>query len=113
MKVIIVALAFVAIVAALPVDVKEPLKILRSDFDQQADGGYKFNFETENGIARDEVGEVKEAVDEENKPRIVIVVRGSYSYKNVDGKVESINYYADENGFHAEGDSIPKPVSRR
>ncbi|CAG9560441.1 unnamed protein product [Danaus chrysippus] len=113
MKVIIVALAFVAIVAALPVDEKEPPKILRSDFDQKADGGYHFDFETENGIIREEIGEAKETVDEENKPRVVVVVRGSYSYKDVDGKVENINYYADENGFRAEGDSIPKPVSRR
>lgn len=54
------------------------------------------------------MGELKEALDEENKPHQVIAVRGSYSYKNNDGLVETINYFADEKGFNAEGDSIPK-----
>ncbi|XP_035459007.2 larval cuticle protein 1 [Spodoptera frugiperda] len=109
---IIVALALVAVAAAIPVD--EPPKILRSNFDQQPEGGYAFGFETENGIARQEEGQVKQVVDEENKPQSVVVVRGSYSYTDVDGKPETINYFADETGYHAEGDSIPKvPVARR
>ena len=69
-------------------------------------------FESEDGISRQEDGEVKEALDEENKPHSVVVVRGSYSYPGEGGKPETINYYADETGFHAEGDSIPKPASR-
>ncbi|KAF9798826.1 hypothetical protein SFRURICE_020390 [Spodoptera frugiperda] len=109
---IIVALALVAVAAAIPVD--EPPKILRSEFDRQPEGGYQFVYETENGINRQEEGQVKQVVDEENKPQSVVVVRGSYSYTNVDGKPETINYFADETGFHAEGDSIPKvPVARR
>ncbi|XP_038210738.1 larval cuticle protein 1-like [Zerene cesonia] len=115
MKLLIVALAFVALVAAGPVaEIKEPVKILRSEFNQQPEGGYVFSYETDDGSQRSETGDLKETLDEENKPHQVVVVRGSFSYVNSEGKVETINYYADETGFHAEGDSIPKsPVARR
>lgn len=71
------------------------------------------SYETENGINREENGEVKEVFDEEKKPHNVVVVRGSYSYTDNEGVPQTITYFADENGYHAEGDSIPKPVSRR
>ncbi|XP_047526740.1 larval cuticle protein 1-like [Vanessa atalanta] len=111
MKVIIVALALVAVVAAHPVAETEPIKILRSQFDANPEGGYVFDFETENGIKRSEQGEVREALDEENKPHPVVVVRGSYSYVDVNGNPETITYYADETGYHPEGASIPKVPS--
>ncbi|KAM3962270.1 larval cuticle protein 1-like [Aphomia sociella] len=109
MKLIVVLFAVVAAATAASL---EPLKILRSEFDQQPEGAYSYNFETENGIVREETGELKEALDEENKPHSVVIVRGSYSYTNSEGKPESVNYYADETGFHAEGDSIPKPTRK-
>ncbi|XP_050342292.1 larval cuticle protein 16/17-like [Nymphalis io] len=115
MKMIIIALAIVAVVAAAPVE-KETLqpKILRSEFDQLLDGSYSYSYETENGINLQEKGELKETIDEDNKPHSVVVVRGSFSYTNDQGKLETITYYADETGFHPEGDSIPKvPASRR
>ncbi|CAH0407751.1 unnamed protein product [Chilo suppressalis] len=107
MKLIVAIALFVAVAAALPVE-QEPAKILRSEFDQQPDGAYVYSFETDNGIIRNENGEVKQALDEENKPHDVVVVRGSYTYTNPEGKQETITYFADETGFHAEGDSIPK-----
>ncbi|XP_045493001.1 larval cuticle protein 1-like [Colias croceus] len=116
MKLLIVALAFVAIVAAGPVPevVKEPVKIVRSNFDQQPEGGYAFSYETEDGSKREETADVKEALDEENKPHQILSVRGAFSYVDSEGKVETITYYADETGYHAEGPSIPKsPVARR
>lgn len=36
-------------------------------------------------------------------------MQGSYSYKGDDGRTYTINYRADENGFHAEGDHLPTP----
>ena len=109
-QIILVALALVAIAVAAPSD---PVpQILRSDFKQEVDGNYQFGYEVDNGIVREEVGEVKEALDEENKPHKVVTVRGSYSFPGEDGKPISVSYYADESGFHAEGDSIPKPARR-
>lgn len=74
------------------------------------------SYETEDGTFRQETGEVKEVLDEENKPHKVVIVKGSYSYINDQGKTDSYNYWADQEGFHIEGDSVPKlvqPVSRR
>lgn len=70
------------------------------------------SFETEDGIQRQENGELKQVLDEENKPQSVVVVRGSYTYTDNEGKPQTITYYADETGYHAEGDSIPKPARR-
>ncbi|CAK1604201.1 unnamed protein product [Parnassius mnemosyne] len=120
---IAVTLALVAAASAVPVtDVKpevglrtyvEPVKTIRSESSQQPEGPYSFSFETENGITREENGQVKEVLDEENKPQTVVVVRGAYSYTDNDGKIETINYYADETGFHAEGPSIPTVAPSR
>ncbi|CAH0727820.1 unnamed protein product, partial [Brenthis ino] len=112
MRVIIVVLALVAIAAAAPAEY-EPPKILRSTFEQNNEGGYAYSFESEDGTQRDEKGEIKEVLDDEKKPHPVIVVRGFYSYVNSEGKPETVNYYADETGYHAEGESIPKPQSRK
>lgn len=65
-------------------------------------------FETSDGVVRGEYGELKDVLDEDNKPQKVVVVRGSYKYTDPEGKPESISYFADETGYHAEGDSIPK-----
>ncbi|XP_023954033.1 larval cuticle protein 1 [Bicyclus anynana] len=111
MKVIIVALALVAVAAGAAVEY-EPPKILRSEYDQTPQGGYNFGFETENGISRIETGEPKEVLDADNKPQVVVAVRGSYTYTDKEGNVVTVNYSADENGFKAEGPSIPKPVRR-
>ncbi|KAG6451784.1 larval cuticle protein 16/17-like [Manduca sexta] len=109
-SVILVALAFAAVAVAAPA---EPIKILKSSSDVNPDGAYVYNFETENGIVRSENGDVKQVLDAENKPHEVVVMRGSFSYVDPEGKTQLINYYADEFGFHAEGDSIPKVVVAR
>ncbi|KAJ0179897.1 hypothetical protein K1T71_004488 [Dendrolimus kikuchii] len=108
---ILVAVALVAVAVAAPTN-PEPPKILRSEFIPSPEGGYSFGFETENGITRSETGEVKQVAGEDNKPQNVVVVRGSYTYTDLEGKPETVNYFADETGFHAEGDSIPKPARR-
>ncbi|XP_026729273.1 larval cuticle protein 1-like [Trichoplusia ni] len=108
-SIILVALALVAVAAASPVD-NPPAAIVRSEFNQDPQGSYNFGFESDDGISRSETGELKEALDEENKPHTVVVVRGSYSYTDKEGKPETISYYADETGYHAEGPSVPKPV---
>ncbi|CAD0198300.1 unnamed protein product [Chrysodeixis includens] len=111
--IIVAAVALVAVAAALPVEEK-PVEILSSVVDQQPDGGYNYAFVQSDGSKREEVGVVKEVLDEENKPQKVVVVRGSFSYINSEGVEETINYTADEEGFHPEGASIPvAPVARR
>ncbi|CAH0699938.1 unnamed protein product [Spodoptera exigua] len=109
---IIVALALVALAAAHPVDDTEAT-IVRSATNQDPSGAFDFGFETSNGIKVNEQGQLKEVVDEENKPHSVVVVRGTYSYVNSEGNNEVIEYIADENGYRAEGPSVPKVPARR
>uniref|UniRef100_A0A034UYY4 Larval cuticle protein 1 n=1 Tax=Bactrocera dorsalis TaxID=27457 RepID=A0A034UYY4_BACDO len=77
--------------------------IVRQDYVSDASGSYNFGFETANGIQRVESGDVY------NKPKSSLNVEGSYSYTGDDGRTYTVNYRADENGFHAEGDHLPTP----
>ncbi|XP_061710339.1 larval cuticle protein 1-like [Cydia pomonella] len=105
--VVLVVAALVAVALAAPAE-PEPVKILRSDFEQQPEGGYNFALETEDGVKKEEVGEIKVVNDEENKPHSVVVVRGSYSYTDKEGAPHSVTYVADENGFQPQSDDIPQ-----
>ncbi|KAI8428878.1 hypothetical protein MSG28_007517 [Choristoneura fumiferana] len=108
--IVIAALALVAVVVAAPAE--QPGKvasIVRSGYEHSPDGGYIFNFETDDGTSRNENGEVKQVNDAENKPHNVILVRGSYSFVDTEGHTHSVEYVADENGFQPQSDDIPKP----
>lgn len=61
-----------------------------------------FSYQTANGISAEEAGGLR-AVG----PSTGTVAQGSYSYTSPEGKQISIQYVADENGFHAVGDAIP------
>lgn len=37
------------------------------------------------------------------------VITGSYSYTGADGRVYTVRYKADKNGFQATGDHLPTP----
>ncbi|CAB3221383.1 unnamed protein product [Arctia plantaginis] len=107
--IILIACAFFAVALAAPAETQpEPVKILRSDINQETDGSYSVVIETDDGYKRQENGEIREVPNEEGKLVKVIVVRGSYVYNDPNGQPQSITYIADENGFQAEGPSIPK-----
>lgn len=61
--------------------------------------GYEYSFDTSNGIHADENGTAIDGVK----------AQGSYSYIGDDGKVYSVVYSADENGFRPQGDHLPTP----
>lgn len=52
------------------------------------------SYETSNGIAAQEQGQLKEIGNESG-----IVVQGSYSYVGPDGQTYTVKYISDENGF--------------
>jgi hypothetical protein len=64
-----------------------------------------FRFESSDGIIREEEGTLLD----ENTPDSPVVVKGSYSYPDETGKLYTVRYIADENGFHPEGDHIKVP----
>ncbi|XP_047986225.1 larval cuticle protein 1-like [Leguminivora glycinivorella] len=93
--------------AAPPVE-QQVVEILRSDFNQSPDGAYNYAVETQDGVKKEETGEIKVVNDEENKPHNVVVVRGSYSYTDKEGGPHQVTYVADENGYQPQSDDIPK-----
>ncbi|KAE8573773.1 endocuticle structural glycoprotein SgAbd-2 isoform X1 [Halyomorpha halys] len=68
------------------------------------DGSYKYSYETGDGISVQEEGFLKNPGVEGEEAQ---TARGTYSYTAPDGQVITVNWYADETGFHAEGAHIP------
>ncbi|XP_055531737.1 flexible cuticle protein 12-like [Wyeomyia smithii] len=104
MKTLIVFAVVVALALAAPLDDSKTAQILRYENDNIGVDGYKWAFETSDGKAHQEQGELKKFSDEV----AALVVRGSYSYTGDDGQVYTVNYIADENGFQPEGAHLPK-----
>ncbi|KAL1513526.1 hypothetical protein ABEB36_002927 [Hypothenemus hampei] len=89
-----------------------PIPIIRFDKEQGNDGSYKALWETGNNIIAQEEGFLKELgpnPDEEGSVLAAQVQQGSYSYTAPDGQIITLNYIADEKGFHASGDHLPTP----
>ncbi|TKX27718.1 cuticular protein RR-1 [Spodoptera litura] len=72
--------------------------ILRQDNSNDGET-YAYAYETENGISGEENGVATNGMQ----------AQGSYSYTGDDGKVYSVRYTADENGFQPQGDHLPTP----
>ncbi|CAH2042039.1 unnamed protein product, partial [Iphiclides podalirius] len=72
--------------------------ILRSDSEVN-EQGYRFAYETENGIAAEENGREADGIQ----------AQGAYSYVGDDGQVYSVRYTADSNGFQPQGAHLPTP----
>lgn len=64
------------------------------------------SYETGNGIVVQEQGTVKNPGQRDLESSAVV---GSYSYTSPEGFPITVNYVADENGFHAEGAHLPTP----
>ncbi len=62
-----------------------------------------YRFETSDGIARDEQGELVDVGTDEE----AIQVRGTYSYTGPDGIVYTVTYTAGKEGFVPSGSHIP------
>ncbi|EDS43453.1 larval cuticle protein 8.7 [Culex quinquefasciatus] len=89
---------------AAPVDDSQNAQIVKYESENIGIDGYRFEFETSDGTARQEQAELRNTGTDAE----AIVVRGSYSYVGPDGTQYVINYVADENGFQPEGAHIPK-----
>ncbi|EFA03218.1 endocuticle structural glycoprotein SgAbd-8 [Tribolium castaneum] len=88
------------------------IPIIRFDKEQGNDGSYKAAWETGNNIIAQEEGYVKDLgpdPDVEGQHLNAQVQQGSYTYTSPEGQVITVNYIADEKGFHPSGDHLPTP----
>ena len=65
------------------------------------------SFETEDGLKREESGKLQLVDPSDPEKGSVTVMRGSYSYTDPDGRLTSVTWVADENGFRPTGDHLP------
>ncbi|XP_041976294.1 flocculation protein FLO11-like [Aricia agestis] len=127
----VAAVCVVCVLAAPPTDVvplekQQPtvIPILSQSEELEANGTFKFSYETGNGIKREEEAYVKivpkaksrsassnEGGESDEDSNEIHVQRGSYSYTAPDGTVITVRYIADENGFQPIGDHIPRVPS--
>ncbi|XP_077293386.1 pupal cuticle protein 20-like [Arctopsyche grandis] len=83
-----------------------PIEIISQTNENNGDGSYKYSYESANGIKVQEEGELKNKGNPEAEAQSAV---GSFSYPGPDGKIYTITYTADENGFQAKGDHLPTP----
>ena len=88
------------------------IKILSQENVHPGDGTYRFSFQTENGIERDESGQPKAGggYDSYGKPSGGYVQQGGWSYTDGYGGAVRLTFTADENGYQPVGDVLPTPV---
>lgn len=80
-------------------EVEKNAEVVDQNFKQTPyDGGYEFNYETENGIKAFEVNEPK-TISDGREVHVANSVSGSYSYTDPKGEFIYVTYVADENGF--------------
>ncbi|KAH8366114.1 hypothetical protein KR093_009206 [Drosophila rubida] len=104
----IVAIAIACSVIAVsgaPAAGQQEAQVVRYDSDVQPEG-YKFAVETSDGKSHQEEGQLKHVGTDHE----AIAVRGSYTYLSDDGQTYTVNYVADETGFHPEGEHLPRAV---
>ncbi|XP_060517117.1 endocuticle structural glycoprotein SgAbd-8-like [Cylas formicarius] len=88
------------------------IPIIRFDKEQGSDGSYKAAYETGNNIIAQEEGFLKDLgpdPDSEGGTLNAQVQQGSYTYTSPEGQIITVNYIADEKGFHPSGDHLPTP----
>ncbi|KAG5330478.1 CU12 protein, partial [Acromyrmex heyeri] len=106
MKLIIAFAAVVAVaLAAPPQNYHDQAVIVKeTPLDNIGVDGYQFGYELSNGQAHQESAQLQNAGHENE----ALVVRGSFTYVDPATNVRyTVNYVADENGFHPEGAHLP------
>ncbi|XP_068903786.1 flexible cuticle protein 12-like [Tenebrio molitor] len=104
MKVVFVLAVLLSVALARPQSRDGDAVVVSAENDNIGVGGYKFSYQTSNGLSSDEQGEVRNEGREDES----IAVRGQFSYVGPDGVTYTVTYIADENGFQPQGAHIPQ-----
>ncbi|BES99571.1 Insect cuticle protein [Nesidiocoris tenuis] len=84
-----------------------PAIILRQSNVLNEDGTFAYDFASDDGISIESNGLVKNLGPEDSAQ----TSRGTYSYTAPDGTPITTNWWADETGFHVQGDHIPQSIA--
>lgn len=69
-------------------------------------------YETSDGVTREESAVVEQSGDDQDGSTSR-TVRGSYSYPSPDGRIISVEYVADRDGFRTTGNHLPAAKMHR
>ncbi|CAK1604180.1 unnamed protein product [Parnassius mnemosyne] len=108
-----------------PMEKQQPtvIPIVSQSEELDANGTFKFSYETGNGIKREETSFDKvipkstsrsansKEEEESDYSDEIHVQQGSYSYTAPDGTIITLRYIADENGFRPVGTHLPRAPS--
>ncbi|XP_066253533.1 cuticle protein CP14.6-like [Euwallacea similis] len=83
---------FIGVCHSVPIS-ESKSRLIRYEDDRNLDK-YRYGFETDNGISRNEVGEIKVKDNQE-----ILTVSGFYAFTGDDGKRYIVTYVSDENGY--------------
>ncbi|CAH0699914.1 unnamed protein product [Spodoptera exigua] len=95
---IIIACAVLSVAAAAVLPEDAQAQIVNYVNNNDGTGNYNFRFETSNGLKREETGFLINQGQEDE----FIRVQGSYSYIDTEGKVVTVIYSADQDGYHIQ-----------
>ncbi|XP_054004799.1 larval cuticle protein 65Ag1-like [Hylaeus anthracinus] len=115
MKTLIVFVAVVAAVMAAPAIVTDPTLVRQQDqeivllkespSDNVGLGNYNYGYELSDGQSKQESAELVPSGGTEGP---FLKVHGSFSFVDpITNVAYTVNYIADENGFHPEGEHLP------
>ncbi|KYN35686.1 Flexible cuticle protein 12 [Trachymyrmex septentrionalis] len=104
-KIIVFAAVVAVAFAAPPQNYHDQAVVVKeTPLDNIGLDGYQFGYELSNGQAHQESAQLQNAGHENE----ALVVRGSFTYVDPETNVRyTVNYVADENGFHPEGAHLP------
>ncbi|XP_042883365.1 larval cuticle protein LCP-17-like [Penaeus japonicus] len=94
---VLVLVSSVCLLAAADDPYGAPIPILKDDRTQDAYGGYSFDFESGNGIVRQESGKESDGQAKE----------GGWRYTSPEGVPVEIVFVADQGGYQPQGAVIP------
>lgn len=100
----LLAIAAVAVAAPAHEQKHQVVVVKETPLDNIGIDGYQFGYELSNGETRQESAQLVNTDSEHPS----LAVRGSFSFVDPATNVRyTVNYVADENGFHPEGEHLP------
>ncbi|CAH1117684.1 unnamed protein product [Phaedon cochleariae] len=100
-----IEISLIVIAVTVVCAIGENNEVILASSNRQNEDGYHFGYKTSGGQEREENGVLDEVGDNP-----IFRVTGFYSYLGSDDKRYRVEYHADETGYNAREEVIPRPV---